>query len=92
MEAKNPNSLALIRARESQMVVGSCSLRSPVAKGLPMTSTIEFPIVAPCCPECAMPMRLARVIPSIVRGHAESQVFACRQCGAAIIRTVRSGQ
>jgi hypothetical protein len=36
--------------------------------------------------------RLSRVIPSIVRSHAESQVFACTQCGATIIRTVRSGQ
>jgi hypothetical protein len=54
-----------------------------------MIRSTEAQIDAPICPNCVMPMRLSRVIPSITK-NLESRVFACEKCRTEIIRTVRS--
>jgi transposase-like protein len=52
-----------------------------------MTSLADVPK----CPKCKMPMRLTRVVPSIVRTEGETQTFVCSKCATTITRTGRSG-
>lgn len=37
----------------------------------------------PICPQCGVPMRLARVVPRAF-GHPELRSFACRACREAV--------
>jgi hypothetical protein len=56
-----------------------------------MTSSTELQFDAPSCPNCDVPMDLARVMPSALPkdSGAETQIFECSRCGATVTRTVR---
>jgi hypothetical protein len=45
----------------------------------------------PNCPKCDVPMRLMRVVPSILPPEtaAETRVFACADCATIVSRTAR---
>jgi hypothetical protein len=47
----------------------------------------------PKCPKCDVPMRLMRVVPSILPPETgvEPRVFACAECATIISRTARNG-
>jgi hypothetical protein len=51
-----------------------------------MIRSTEGRIDAPICPNCIMPMRLSRVIPTITE-DLESRVFACEKCRTEITHT-----
>jgi ribosomal protein S27AE len=46
---------------------------------------------APFCPNCNVPMELARVMPTALprEAGAETQIYECGKCGATVTRTVR---
>jgi hypothetical protein len=56
-----------------------------------MTSPNKLQFDAPFCPDCSVPMALARVMPSALpkNSGAETQVYECDRCGATVTRTVR---
>jgi hypothetical protein len=45
----------------------------------------------PKCPKCDVPMRLMRVVPSILPPETgvETRVFACAECATIVSRTAR---
>jgi hypothetical protein len=47
----------------------------------------------PNCPKCNVPMRLMRVVPSILPPETsiETRVFACAECATIASRTARDG-
>jgi uncharacterized protein with PIN domain len=51
----------------------------------------ELQFDAQVCPNCNVPMELARVMPSALPkdAGAETQVYECNRCGATVTRTVR---
>jgi hypothetical protein len=55
-----------------------------------MIRSTEAQIEIPNCPDCAIPMRLQRVIPSATE-DVESRIFVCDRCRTEIIRIVRLG-
>jgi hypothetical protein len=56
-----------------------------------MISPNEPQFDAPFCPNCNVPMELARIMPSALPNNAgtETQVYECSRCGATATRTVR---
>jgi hypothetical protein len=56
-----------------------------------MISPNELHFDAPFCPNCNVPMGLARIVPSALpkEAGAETQVYECGRCGATVTRTVR---
>jgi ribosomal protein S27AE len=56
-----------------------------------MSSPTELRLDAPFCPDCNVPMELARIMPTALpkEGGAETQVYECGRCGATVTRTVR---
>ncbi len=51
----------------------------------------ELQFDAPACPNCEVPMELARIMPTALPrdAGAETQIYECRRCGATATRTVR---
>ena len=47
----------------------------------------------PNCPKCNVPMRLMRVVPSMLPPETgvETRVFACVECATTVSRTARKG-
>jgi endogenous inhibitor of DNA gyrase (YacG/DUF329 family) len=56
-----------------------------------MSYTPHIPPDLPTCPECQMPMRLTRIVPSMVPKKDEPQIqtFECARCQTRVTRTVR---
>jgi hypothetical protein len=56
-----------------------------------MISPTEPRFDAPSCPNCNVPMELARIMPSALPkdAGAETQIYECGRCGATVTRTVR---
>jgi primosomal protein N' len=56
-----------------------------------MTSSNELHFGVPPCPNCDVPMELARVMPTALPrdSGAETQVYECGRCGKTVTRTVR---
>jgi primosomal protein N' len=57
-----------------------------------MTSSTETD--TPKCPDCNAPMRLTRVLPTVLPKACgtETHVFACTSCGVTVTRTVHGQQ
>jgi hypothetical protein len=45
---------------------------------------------APFCPNCNVPMELARIMPTALPrdAGAQTQIYECGRCGATVTRTV----
>jgi hypothetical protein len=56
-----------------------------------MTYTPHIPPDLPTCPKCQMPMRLTRIVPSVIpkEDGPETQIFECAKCETRVTRTVR---
>ena len=57
-----------------------------------MTSSIVTD--TPKCPDCSAPMRLTRVLPTVLPKDCapETRVFVCTSCGTTVTRTVHGAQ
>jgi ribosomal protein S27AE len=56
-----------------------------------MSQPTELQFDAPSCPNCGVPMDLARTMPSALprEAGAKTQIYECGRCGATVARTVR---
>ena len=56
-----------------------------------MTPPTKLQFDAPSCPNCGVPMKLARTMPSALpkEAGAKTQVYECGRCGTTVTRTVR---
>jgi hypothetical protein len=54
-------------------------------------SPIELQFDVPFCPDCEVPMKLERIMPTALpkEAGAETQIYECNRCGATTTRTVR---
>ena len=70
-------------AGDRPTAVGASGAQSGADRGFLMSE--------PHCPKCGMPMRLMRVLPSMLPPETgvETRVFACGECWTTVSRTAR---